>query len=33
MTMSYRGSRQVAARIAAAEAATREYLSGIEANR
>jgi NTE family protein len=33
MTMSYRGSRQVAARISAAEAATRDYLAGIEANR
>jgi NTE family protein len=33
MTMSYRGAKQVAERIAAASAATRLYLGGIEATR
>ncbi len=33
MTASYRGAKQVAARIAAASAAARHYLAGIEATR
>jgi NTE family protein len=33
VTMSYRGARQVGARIAAARSATRDYLAGIEATR
>jgi len=33
MSVSYRSARQVAARISAAESATRDYLSGIEATR